>query len=74
MRAVIRLNRLFFAKSFGEYFKNKNGDFGAYIPAGDANRQTSKYAMLRELEAAGYRVLKEVKMSPLFDAVTMVPR
>ncbi len=72
MRTVIKLNRLFFTKRFGSYLANEG--MGAYVPAGDANRQTSKYAMLRELDAAGYRPVKEMKLSPYFDAVIMVPK
>ncbi len=47
---------------------------GAYVPAGDANRHTSKYVMLRELDTAGYRFVNEIKLSPYFDAVTMVAK
>ena len=72
MRTVIKLNRLFFIKRFGEYFERKG--YGAYVPAGDANRHTSKYVMFRELDAAGYTLLKEIKLSPLYDAVIMVPK
>ena len=72
MRTVIRLNRLFFATRFGEYLANDG--LGAYVPAGDANRQTSKYVMLRELDAAGYRPVKEMTLSPYFDAVIMAPK
>lgn len=72
MRGVIRLNRLFFSKRFGDFLEHDGA--GAYIPAGDANRQTSKYVMFRELNAAGYSVSKEIKVSPYFDAVIMVPK
>lgn len=71
-RAVLKLNRLFFIKRFGKYLKK--GGLGAYVPAGDANLQTSKYVMFRELDAAGYNFLKEVKLSPFFDAFIMVPK
>ncbi len=71
MRTVIKLNRLFFMKRFGGYLSN--GGMGAYVPAGDANRHTSKYEMLRELDAAGYKFAKEIKLSPYFEAVIMVP-
>jgi SAM-dependent methyltransferase len=72
LRAVIRLNRLFFAGRFGTYLAN--GGQGTYVPAGDANRQTSKYAMLRELDAAGYRLVEETRLSSYFDAVIMTPK
>lgn len=72
MRLVIKLNRLFISKRFGEYLE-KDGR-GAYIPAGDANRHTSKYVTFRELDAAGYKLIKEIKLSPYFDAVIMVPK
>ncbi len=72
MRTVIKLNRLFFRKRFGDYLAN-DGE-GAYIPAGDANRQTSRRAALRELDAAGFRFVKEMRVSPFFDAVVMAPK
>lgn len=72
MRTVIKLNRLFFIKRFGSYLA-KDG-MGAYLPAGDANRHTSKYVMLRELDAAGYTFAEEIKLSPYYDAVIMVPK
>lgn len=72
MRTIIRLNRMFFAKRFGDYLAE--GGRGAYIPAGDANRQTSSLVMLRELEAAGYTFVRESHLSPFFDAFVMVPR
>ena len=71
MRGIIKLNRMFFMKQFGQYFE-KNGV--AYIPGGDANRQTSKFLMLREMDAAGYKPVKEIKLSPYFDAVIMAPK
>lgn len=72
LRAVIKLNRLFFIKRFGAYLENDGQ--GAYVPAGDANRHTSKYVMLRELYAAGYTSLREIKLSPYFDAVILAPK
>jgi len=72
MRTVMKLNRLFFMKMLGGYLAE--GGMGAYIPAGDANRHTSKYLMLRELDAAGYEYSKEISLSPYFDAVIMVPK
>lgn len=72
IRTVIKLNRLFFAKVLGDYLAGDG--IGAYVPAGDANRHTSKYVMLRELDTAGYKVIKEIRLSPYFDAVIMVPR
>lgn len=72
MRTVIKLNRLFFIKRFGDFLENDGS--GAYIPAGDANRQTSKYVMFRELDSAGYKFIKEIKVSTYFDAVIMVPK
>jgi len=72
MRTVIKLNRLFFIKQLGDYLSG--GGIGSYVPAGDANRHTSKYVMLRELDAAGYKFIHEIKLSPYFDAVIMVPR
>lgn len=71
MRTVIKLNRLFFSNRFGDYLASDG--MGAYAPAGDANRHTSKYVMLRELDAAGYKFTKEIKCSPYFDALVMVP-
>jgi len=70
MRSVIKLNRLFFKNRLGNYLAN--GGRGVYIPAGDANRHTSKYVMLRELAAAGYKFSKEIKSSPFYDTVIMV--
>lgn len=72
MRTVRKLNRMFVSKRFGDYMANGGG--GAYLPAGDANRHTSKYVMFRELGEAGYERSKEVELSPYFDAVIMVPR
>jgi len=72
MRMIIKLNRLFIIKRFGDFLENDG--IGAYIPAGDANRHTSKYVMLRELETAGYKVVEETKMSPYFDAVILTPK
>jgi len=72
MRSVIKLNRLFFMKRFGRSLAN--GGAGAYTPAGDANRHTSKYAMLKELAAAGYELSKEINLSVYFDAVIMVQK
>ena len=72
IRTVMKLNRLFFMKKLGGYLAE--GGMGAYLPAGDANRHTSKYAMLRELDAAGYEFSKEITLSPYFDAVIMVPK
>ena len=72
MRAVMKLNRLFFIKMLGGYLAE--GGMGAYIPAGDANRHTSRYVMLRELDAAGYKYSKEINLSAYFDAVIMVPK
>jgi len=72
MRAVIKLNRLFFIKRFGNFLAA--GGLGAYVAAGDANRHTSKYVALRELDAAGYEPVNELKLSPYFDVVVMVPK
>jgi SAM-dependent methyltransferase len=72
MRAVIKLNRLFFIKRFGDSLAE--GGMGAYFPVGDANRHTSKYVMLRELNAAGYQLAGETRLSPYYDAVIMVPK
>ncbi len=72
MRAVIKLNRLFFIQRFGDFLAEDG--MGAYVPAGDANRHTSKYVMLRELDAAGYEFRKEIKLSPYYDAVIMAPK
>lgn len=72
MRTVMKLNRLFFMKGLGDYLAE--GGMGAYIPAGDANRHTSKYVMLRELDAAGYKFIREIKLSPYFEAVIMAPK
>jgi len=71
MRVVVKLNRLFFIARFGDYLAEDG--MGAYIPAGDANRHTSKYEMLRELDAAGYKFVDEIRLSPYFDAVIMAP-
>ena len=71
MRSVIKLNRLFFKSRFGDYLAN--GGRGVYIPAGDANRHTSKYVMLRELAAAGYKFSREIKSSAFYDTIIMVP-
>lgn len=72
MRAVIRLNRLFFAAQLGDYLAGDGT--GAYLPAGDANRHTSKFVALRELDAAGYRFIEEMTLSPYFDAVIVAPK
>ncbi len=72
IRSVIKLNRLFFMKRFGNYLQNEGR--GAYIPAGDANRHMSKYVMLRELGAAGYAFSRETALSPFFNAIIMVPK
>ena len=71
-RALLQLNRLFFIKRFGEHLAQ--GGRGAYIPAGDANRHISKYVMLRELDAAGYALSEELKLSAYYDALIVVPR
>ena len=72
LRTVIKLNRLFFIARFGDLLAE--GGRGAYFPAGDANRHTSKYVLLRELDAAGYRLLEERRLPPFFDAVIMAPK
>jgi hypothetical protein len=72
MRTVIKLNRLFFIKRFGDYLAADGR--GAYIPAGDANRHTSKYVMLKELDVAGYQFVEELSLSPYYDAVIMTPK
>lgn len=72
MRTVMKLNRLFFINRFGDYLAEEG--MGGYVPAGDANRHTSKYVMLRELGAAGYKFSLEIRLSPYFDAVVMVPK
>jgi SAM-dependent methyltransferase len=72
MRTVIKLNRLFFIKRFGDHLAE--GGRGAYYPVGDANRHTSKYVMLKELDAAGYRLVEEMRLPPFYDAVIMVPK
>ena len=72
LRTVIKLNRLFFIKRFGDYLAE--GGRGAYFPAGDANRHTSKYVMLKELDAAGYRLVDELRLPPFYDAVIMAPK
>ncbi len=72
MRTVIKLNRLFFIKRFGEFLA-KDG-MGAYFPVGDANRHTSKYVMLKELDAAGYQFVEELSLSAYYDAVIMAPK
>ena len=72
MRTVVKLNRLFFINQLGDYLAEDG--MGAYVPAGDANRHTSKYEMLRELDAAGYAFVNELKLSPYFDAVIMAPK
>ncbi len=70
-RAVAKLNRMFFIKRFGRYLAE--GGRGAYLPAGDANRHTSKYVARRELESAGYRFVKEIKLSAYYDALVFTP-
>jgi SAM-dependent methyltransferase len=72
MRTIIKLNRLFFINRFGDYLAGEG--MGAYVPAGDANRHTSKFVMLKELDAAGYKYVNEINLSPYFDAVIMVPK
>ena len=72
MRTVIKLNRLFFIKRLGDYLAESGR--GAYFPVGDANRHTSKYVMLKELDAAGYRLVEERRLPPFFDAVIMAPK
>ena len=72
MRSVVKLNRLFFIKQFGDYLAK--GGMGAYLPAGDANRHTSKYVVFRELDAAGYKLAEEISLSPYYNAVVMVPK
>jgi SAM-dependent methyltransferase len=72
MRAVITLNRIFLVNRFGGFLAQ--GGRGLYLPAGDANRQTSKYTVLRELDAAGYRLVSETRLSPYYDAVVMAPK
>ena len=72
LRNVIKLNRLFFIKKFGELLENIGT--GVYIPKGDANRHTSKYVMFRELDAAGYKITKEMRLSAFFDAVIMTTK
>ena len=72
LRTLIKLNRLFFIKRFGEHLAE--GGRGAYFPVGDANRHTSKYLMLEELDAAGYQFAGERRLSPYYDAVIMVPK
>ncbi len=74
MRTVIKLNRLFFNKHFEKYLARGHKGIGAYFPASDANRHTSKYVMMRELDAAGYKFAQEIKVSLLFDVVIMVPK
>jgi SAM-dependent methyltransferase len=72
MRSVIKLNRLFFIKRFGDLLAQ--GGMGAYFPVGDANRHTSKYVVLKELDAAGFRSVEERRLSPYYDAVIMAPK
>lgn len=72
LRTAIKLNRLFFIKRFGEFLAEDGR--GAYYPAGDANRHTSKYVLFKELDAAGYRLVKEMRLSAYYDAVIMVPQ
>lgn len=72
MRTAIKLNRLFFIKRFGDYLAGAG--LGAYFPAGDANRHTSKYVMFKELDAAGYQRVEELSLSPYYDAVIMAPK
>lgn len=72
MRLVIKLNRLFLQSQFGAYLA-KDG-MGVYLPAGDANRHTSKYLVLRELDAAGYKIAGEITTSPYFVTVIMTPK
>ena len=72
MRAVVKLNRLFFIKRFGDFLAQ--GGRGAYFPVGDANRHTSKYVVYKELGAAGYRLVEESALSPYYDALIMVPK
>jgi hypothetical protein len=71
MRAPSR-NRLFFIARFGDFLAQ--GGMGAFDPLADANRHTSKYVMLRELDAAGYRFVEQRRLSPYFDAVIMAPK
>jgi len=72
LRTVIKLNRLFFIKRFGDLLAE--GGRGAYFPAGDANRHMSRNVLLRELDAAGYRLVEERRLPPFFDAVIMAPK
>jgi len=71
-RAVMKLNRLFLINRFGEYLAQ--GGMGAYLPAGDANRHVSKYVMLKELDAAGYSLTEETKLTAYYDAFIMAPK
>ncbi|MBF0501589.1 MAG: class I SAM-dependent methyltransferase [Candidatus Riflebacteria bacterium] len=72
MRSVIKLNRLFFVVQFGKYLEKEG--MGVFFPPADANRQTSKYVMFRELDAAGYKLDKEINLSTYYDAMIMVPK
>lgn len=69
IRTVIKLNRLFFIKRFGNNLAGLG--MGAYTASGDANRHTSKYVVQRELAAAGYQLVSESRLSPYFDLVIM---
>jgi SAM-dependent methyltransferase len=71
MRSVIRLNRIFFQQLLGNHLANHG--MGAYVPGGDASRHTNKYQALRELNAAGYRFVREMNPSPYFDCIVMAP-
>lgn len=70
-RAAMKLNRMFFVKRFGR--RLAAGGAGAYLPAGDANRHTSRYVALRELGAAGFRFVDEIRLSAYYDAIVMIP-
>lgn len=71
MRPIMKLNRLLIASRFGDYLSNDGT--GSYMPVADSNQYVSKYVMFRELDKAGYQLAREIRMSPYFEALIMIP-
>jgi len=65
MRSVRKLNQLFFFAYFHQFLSKERTGF--FRPKSDGNRQTSKFAVKRELELAGFQLAEEHKLSAYYD-------
>jgi len=65
IRAINKLNRLFFIQRFRQYLVREG--LGFFYPGSDKHIQTSTFLVKRELKEAGYKLVNEYELLPCYD-------